>query len=90
MKKPTEVHAGNYYGERHRGGPLEPAPPQRPDYVVCRRVADYDVALPAGAATTICNQCAAPIAFNPKGPHQDVKKICMQCARIQPLPMAGV
>jgi len=86
-KRPTDVHAGNYYGVRHGGGPLEPAPPGRPDHVVCRRVADYDISLPAGAATTICNRCAAPIAFNPKGPHQDVPKICMQCARIKPLPM---
>jgi hypothetical protein len=85
MKKPHDVHGGNYYGRRDADGPLEPAAPQRPDHVICRRVADYNVPLPPSAATTICNQCAAPIAFNPKGPHQDVKKICMQCARIRPL-----
>lgn len=89
MKRGIDVHGGNFYGQRVKDGPLEPAPPGRPDIVVCRRVADYDVPLPAHAATTNCSQCAAPIAFNPQGPHQDVKKICMQCARIQPLPMRG-
>lgn len=84
---PQNVHSGNYYGRRTEHGALEPAPPQKPDHVVCRRVADYNVPLPPGAATTICSQCAAPIAYNPKGPHQDVKKICMQCGRIRPLPI---
>jgi hypothetical protein len=87
-KKGRRVDAGNYYGERTAHGPLEPAPPGVPDHVICRRVVDYAPhPVPAGAEFTTCSQCNALIAYNPQGPHQGVPKICMQCARIMPLPM---
>src|SRR5262245_45471933 len=82
-KKAPDVHAGNYYGVRHGGGPLEPAPPGVPDIVVCRRVGDYPGGQPpAQAALETCTRCSALIAYNPQGPFQYVPKICMQCARI--------
>jgi hypothetical protein len=70
------------------GGPLEPASPQIPDVIICRRVVDYAPApIPDGAEFTPCADCNALVAYNPKGPFQYVPKICMQCARIRPLPM---
>lgn len=87
-KKPPDVHSGNYYGRRTPGGPLEPAPPGVPDQVVCRRVGDYpNGEPPAGAALDTCTHCSALIAYNPKGPFQYVPRVCMQCARIAPLPI---
>jgi len=87
-KKGIRVESGNYYGERRRGGPLEPAPSGVPDFVVCRRVTDYAPApIPTAAAFSMCSRCGARIAYNPKGPHQSRPKICMQCAQIEPLPM---
>lgn len=78
---------GRYYGRLTEDGPLVPAAPGTPDAVICRRVADYPGGvLPAGARMALCCQCGAGIAFNPRGPHQDRPRACMQCCGIQPLP----
>lgn len=86
--KPLDVVAGHYYERRRRGGPLEPAAPAVPDYIVCRRVVDYAPApIPAAAEVTTCSRCSALVAYNPKGPFQDVPKVCMQCSGVTPLPI---
>ena len=86
-KKGPRVDAGHYYWQRSRG-PLVPTTPGTPHVIVCRRVVDYAPhPIPAGAEFTPCTECNALVAYNPAGPHQDVPKICMQCARIEPLPM---
>lgn len=88
-RKGKAVVAGKYYGEPRDGGPLQEAPPGRPDFVICRRLADFPHGTaPAGAAVDHCARCAAPIAFNPRGPHGDRPRVCMQCFRIQPDPIA--
>lgn len=82
-----KVNSGNYYGrdadgKLHRIGDVD-APP---DIVICRRVADYPAGTRDGQVGR-CSQCAAPIRYNPDGPHQDRPRVCMQCAGIQPLPI---
>jgi len=93
-KKGQRVDAGNYYERQHRDGWLVPTAPAVPDVIVCRRVVDYAPApVPDGAAVETCSQCSALVAYNPAGPagpggpFQRVPKVCMQCARIKPLPM---
>ena len=66
----------------------QPAPAGIPDAVICRRVADFPHGRPpAGAAITDCVKCGVPIAYNPRGPHQDKPHVCMPCEHIQPLPI---
>lgn len=76
-------------GRYHRlGHHRDITPPQPPSKTICRRVLDYPHGRPpAIAALTHCVECGDAIAFNPAGPHQDVPKICMQCAGIDPLPI---
>ena len=82
-----DVKAGEWWGRRRDTGQYERLPPQAgvPDQVVCRRVIDYNVPIPAGAVTGPCATCGARIAFNParfpERPH-----VCMQCAGVRPLP----
>lgn len=80
-----KTNPGDYLRTDQRGN-LQPADAGNPDAVICRRVADYASSPPAGAALGACDQCAAPIAYNPEGPHLDRPRICMQCAGIEPLP----
>lgn len=89
MRKDKIIHAGHYYGERHDGERIDLGRTLGvpPDVVICRRVADYPLGPPAAAGIMPCSQCTAPIAYNPAGPHQQAPKICMQCARIHPLPI---
>jgi hypothetical protein len=85
----TKTKPGRFYG-RTWDDRLEELPGQdhAPDVWICRRVTDYPGgALPAGAAPSVCTQCGAAIAFNPKR-SVDAPKICMQCGGIQPLPIA--
>jgi hypothetical protein len=84
------VDSGRYYARDdvtrrlHEVGDVD----RVPDMVICRRVADYPAGVPPVAAQlTACTRCGAPIAFNPAGPHQDMPKVCMQCAGIEPLPI---
>jgi hypothetical protein len=64
------------------------APGRAPDVVICRRVVDYPSGHPpVEAAITTCRDCGVPVAFNPRGPHQERPRICLQCAGIHPLPM---
>lgn len=86
----TETKAGTLYGRRTDSGELVELPQDyaAPDYVICRRVADYAPSpVPPGAGRTVCSRCGAAIAFNPNGPHQDKPRRCMQCAGITPLPI---
>jgi hypothetical protein len=80
------VHGGRFYW-RSPQGPLEPAAPGDPDVWICRRVADYpSQQIPMGGQVAACTRCEAPIVFNPARP-VSAPKICMQCARITPLPL---
>lgn len=55
--------------------------------VVCRRVADFpNGEPPAEAARGRCVRCGTAIAFNPAR-FPDHPHVCMQCARIVPLPI---
>ena len=86
----TKTAPGKYYGRTWDGRlePIDGVPVQTPDAIICRRVADYPHQVPpAGAVRGFCQTCGAVIAYNPKGPHQDRPRICMQCAQIQPLPI---
>lgn len=87
---PTPVQGGGFYQRDASGFTPVPDPARAPDGWICRRVADFPHGrLPVGAATAVCRQCAAPIAFNPARVDipATVPKICMQCAAIQPLPI---
>lgn len=86
-----KTEGGKMYGRTWDGRQVElDARAHVPDVVICRRVTDYAPApLPPTAQITACTRCGARIAFNPAGTHQDVPKICMQCARIEPLPIEG-
>ena len=87
MKK-ADVFGGRYYERRGPRSLHREVGPVRPHNVVCRRVVDYAPApIPEGAAFEACCECSALVAYNPAGPHQDVPKLCMQCARITPLPI---
>lgn len=88
----TKTDAGKMYGRCTDTGRLEEVDRHAyvPDVVICRRVTDYAPApLPRTAGFADCTKCGARIAFNPAGPHQDVPKVCMQCAAIRPLPIEG-
>jgi hypothetical protein len=90
-KRQPDVFGGRFYGRLTDGGPLVPAPPQRPDTWICRRVADFPAGIaPVGAAIGYCARCSAPIAYNPGrilSVPLDTPQVCMQCAGIQPLPI---
>lgn len=89
-KPKADVFGGQFYGRLTPNGPLVPAPPQRPDTWICRRVADFPRGLPARAAVSNCSRCAVPIAYNPARfacIPPETPQVCMQCAGIQPLPI---
>jgi hypothetical protein len=59
-------------------------PGREPDLHICRRVADFTGGvLPAGAVGDRCTRCGVDVGRQPvkRGPI-----VCMQCARIEPLP----
>jgi hypothetical protein len=89
-EKMPDVVGGQFYG-REPGGPFVPigdTAPRQPDVWICRRVADYPgTRVPDGGAVAACAECGAPIVFNPKREGITAPKVCMQCARIQPLPI---
>ena len=88
-KRKGRTDAGKYYG-RHADGALEEVPPCDPDFIVCRRVADYpNLTPPPGAAFGDCVRCGIKIAFNP-AKYPDKPHICMQCHGIEPLPFPTV
>lgn len=79
---------GTYYWLNFFDGDMKEAAPGVPHRVVCRRVADFpDGRPPAGAAFVPCVECAAPVAYNPHGPHRDRPRVCMQCVGVEPLPI---
>jgi hypothetical protein len=83
------VDPGRFY--RYTPGGLEPSAPGRPDAWICRRLEDYpDGQAPAGAAVAACDRCGAALAYNPARAPQvpaSTPRVCMQCARIEPLPI---
>jgi|KBSMisStaDraftv2_1062788.scaffolds.fasta_scaffold00291_29 hypothetical protein len=82
----TLVNSGQYF-VRTLDGPLEPTGPGIPDVVICRRVEDFPNAeVPEGGIVTVCQDCQATIVTN-LAKYPDRPRICMQCARIQPLPI---
>jgi hypothetical protein len=87
MKLGKLVLPGRWYGSRTPDGPLEDAPPGGvPDFIICRRVEDFPQGTPVGAAVQPCSRCQALIAFNAARTFP-APRICMQCARIHPLPL---
>lgn len=87
-----DIFGGQFYGVTTRGRLLSvgtAAPEGREaDYWICRRVVDYAPApVPPGGAITPCTKCGASVVFNPKREGVTAPKICMQCARIKPLPI---
>jgi hypothetical protein len=85
------VRGGRFYGRHTPDGPLVPADGFEgvPDLWICRRVVDYPGGrVPSGGEVSTCSRCAERIVFNPARqlPIQ-TPKVCMQCARIAPLPM---
>lgn len=90
-KSENEIHGGRFYGRLTRDGPLVPVdePLGEPDAWICRRVADFpQQQIPEGGLVAACSRCQAPIAFNPIHV-STAPKVCMQCMRIQPLPITG-
>lgn len=88
--KHTLINKPGLYGRRAVDDKLVKLPDDyaKPDEVICRRVSDYPKGRPpAGARITTCADCGRRLAFNPASPHQDVPKICLQCAGIEPLPI---
>ena len=85
-----KTQPGHYYARDDDGRlieytPVEESPPT--DVVICRRVVDFPHATPPpGARILSCAECAAPIAADPASPHQELPRICLQCAGIRPLP----
>jgi len=90
-KKKGNVFGGHFYGRMTEDGPLVPVPEMMPDLWICRRVADFpNQQPPAGGALAVCSRCQARIVYDqrrhPRVP-VSVPKICMQCAKIKPLPI---
>jgi hypothetical protein len=85
---PDVVGGQFYYHTREEGFvPIGAEPPREPDIWVCRRVADYPgQRVPAGGTVAPCTKCRASIVFNPAR-EVNAPKVCMQCARIRPLPI---
>jgi hypothetical protein len=80
---------GTFYGQTHDGR-LEELRGQghQADVWICRRLCDFPGGrLPAGGELAQCERCEAVIVFNPAR-LLAVPRVCMQCAQIQPLPMA--
>lgn len=92
MTRTRLIESGHYYYLTRgltRGHGATPAGPGQPDVVLCRPVADFpDGRPPAGAAIGTCRTCRTPIAYDPKGPHQDAPRECMRCAGFEPAPLA--
>lgn len=88
-KRREIVHPGRFYGRRSPTGPLEPAPADSvPDEVVCRRLRDFGPGqIPPSGAITACARCGAAVVYNPAGRFLEKPKVCMQCCRIEPLPI---
>ena len=82
-----ETKPGKYY-ERIGGRTLreyDGDPP--PEVVICRRLADFPQGTPPpGAVLWFCAECHATLVGDPKAPHQELPRICLQCAGIRPLP----
>lgn len=79
---------GTFYGHTHDGR-LEELRGQdhRADVWICRRLADFPGGrLPSGGELAQCEHCEAVIVFNPAR-MLAAPRVCMQCARIQPLPI---
>lgn len=82
------IKPGTYYGRVTHDGPLVPAPAGTPDAVLCRRVVDFPEGRPpTGARIGICTMCGHDVAWNPRGPHPDQPRLCLQCGGIEPLPI---
>lgn len=89
-ERPGDIVTGGQYFERTPEG-MHPVgndtPPGPVDGWICRRVADYPGGrVPTGGEVSMCTACGAPIVFNPAR-HVEAPKVCMQCARIRPLPI---
>jgi hypothetical protein len=87
-----DVSGGQFY-ERTPSGRMVPTTPEgrAPDAWICRRLCDYPPSpVPAAAGIANCARCGFAIVFNPgrlDTVPADTLKICMQCARIRPLPI---
>lgn len=80
---------GKFYQFGPDGVDREAVEPEDGDEViswVCRRVEDFNISIPAGAAFADCSVCGAPIVYNPART-VDAPKVCMQCAGLIPLPI---
>jgi hypothetical protein len=86
-----KIHGGIYVGIRRDGKAERLAIPRgsmTPDWVICRRVADFPPGvIPADAAFTECTRCGERVAFNPHAPHLERPRVCMQCAGFEPDPI---
>jgi len=90
-ERPENFLSGGQFYELTPGATIplgNPTPsPRAVDKWICRRVADFPGArVPTGGEVAACSMCRAPIVFNPTRT-VDGPKVCMQCARIQPLPI---
>jgi hypothetical protein len=87
---PPDVRGGLFFGVTEAGRYVAIGPElgdAAPDVWICRRVADFPGGrVPAGGARATCDQCGAPIAFNPLRVVAAPKR-CFQCCAIAPLPM---
>jgi hypothetical protein len=84
-----DVQGGRFYGRTSSGRlvPVSADDAGPPDVWICRRVADYPgQQIPTGGEVDTCGNCFAPIVFNPARAVA-APRICMQCAKIQPLPI---
>lgn len=84
-----ETKPGRFYG-RTWDGRLEEVPGQdhQADVWICRRLCDFPGGrLPPGGEIAQCERCEAVIVYNPAR-QLAVPRVCMQCAGIQPLPIA--
>lgn len=70
--------------------PEREVPPERIDYWVCRRVADFDGGVPKSGVLAHCAHCRAPIAHAPRVFAPLALKVCYQCVGIEPVRMAPV
>lgn len=84
----TKVHAGKMYGQRHDGTLVPVTDNAVPDFIICRRLEDFGSRVPARGTVGQCSRCQTPIVFN-AAKFPDKPRVCMQCARIAPLPLDG-
>lgn len=85
------IRGGGYYGRLTPNSPLVSVPvdavTREPDAWICRRVVDFPREQPPhGSAVAKCTRCNVLVAFNPRHVCA-APKVCMQCMKIQPLPM---